>query len=292
MTGDPGAAHPPNRAVHWLLFDHTPTPPVLEALVVSRELGVTWVDERTLGWQPGVLLQGPLTEAELDDGAELPDWVECVYAVLTPRERGPAVPPELQLPGSVLTAFPDGEPAGVERAALVTVEAVARRLGGAVVTEDGHLVVPEPRVDLVLFTTTWLEEEELRGVLASIAPVEAGGGRVLPPGVEEQGYGLVADLGSRGVLSVTTSPADVTPISLAGYGWAAGRVYVYEIRHYAAQRFSFQARPPVTPAEAEALVDDDAAALVDAAATAVLAAVGGVARAHLCDDDGFLVELQ
>ncbi|HLS02362.1 MAG TPA: hypothetical protein VK054_10355, partial [Beutenbergiaceae bacterium] len=124
-------------ATHWLLFPEPPGAQALEALVVSREVGAAWVDDRTLGWQPGVLLVGPLTQEELALAQGLPEWVTAVYTVHTPCERGPAIPPELQLPGSVLAAFPQGEPTGVERQTLETIEAIARRLGGAVVVDTG-----------------------------------------------------------------------------------------------------------------------------------------------------------
>lgn len=108
-----------------------------------------------------------------------------------------------------------------------------------------------------------------------------------------EGYGLVADLPLGAVLSVTASPADLTPIALTGYGWATGSVYVYEFRHYPASQFSFSGRTrlPLSPADAEALVDGEAAALVEEAAAAVLDAAGGQRHAHLSDDDGFLVVL-
>ncbi|HLR56654.1 MAG TPA: hypothetical protein VK098_00580 [Beutenbergiaceae bacterium] len=293
MTSPASPTLPPNRAAHWLLFPEVPTSQELEALVVSRELGVTWVDERTLGWQPGVLLQGPMTQEELASSVGLPEWARSVYAVDTPRERGAPIPAELQLPGAVLGAFPEGEPTGVERDTLETIEAIARRLGGAVLTETGQIVVPEPRIDLVLFTSTWIAEPDLIRVLDPIVQMRSDGGPALPPDVEVEGYGLVADLPLGAVLSVTASPADLTPIALTGYGWATGSVYVYEFRHYPASQFSFSGRTrlPLSPADAEALVDGEAAALVEEAAAAVLDAAGGQRHAHLSDDDGFLVVL-
>lgn len=277
---------------HWLLFEEAPPAPELEALAISRELGVTWVDERTLGWQPGVLLQGPLTEEELAGAEGLPEWVGAVYAALTPRYRGHAIPPELQIPGSVLTAFPEGEPAGVERETLETLEAIARRLGAAILSDTGEIVVPTPRIDLVLFTSTWIEADALIDLLAPHAPFRDDGGPVLPPGVETEGYGLVAELPRGAVASVTAGPAETTPVALAGYGWAAGAVYVYEFRHYPAQTFGFTGALPRSPREAEDGVDAAAAATLEGLAAAVLDAAGGPLYGHLCDDDGFLVALE
>lgn len=280
------------RATHWLLFERAPDAEELQALVVSRELGVTWVDDRTLGWQPGVLLQGPLSAEELIDAEGLPEWVDAIYAVDTPRERGKAIPAELQIPGSVLAAFPDGEPTGVERETLETLEAIARRLGGGVLSETGQIVIPEPRIDLLLFSSTWIDESELADLLADLAQMRSDGGPVLPPGIEAEGYGLVADLPDGGVLSVTASPAELTPIALAGYGWASGSVYVYEFRHYPAQSFGFAAASePEAPSEAETRVNAGASVTIEAAAEAVFAGAGGPERGHLCDDDGFLVVL-
>lgn len=276
-------------ATHWLLFPEPPEAHALEALVVSREVGVAWVDERTLGWQPGVLLSGPLTDQELVGARGLPEWVGAVYAVLTPQERGPAIPPELQLPGSVLTAFPDGEPTGVERQTLETVEALARRLGGGVVVATGELVIPEPRLDLVLFTTTWLDEDELATHVAPIADFRPEGGPVAPPGIDVEGYGLIADLPDGAVLGITASPAEVTPASIAGYPWANGAVYVYEFRHYPAAGFTFAAPLPTSPHEAQDRVDVQASHAIDELAQAVFTTCGGADCGHLVDDDGFLV---
>ena len=287
MEANAGAA----PAAHWLLFEHAPAAGELEALAVSRELGVAWVDERTLGWQPGVLVQGPLTAAELAGAENLPEWVRAVYAVLTPRERGAAIPEELQIPGSILTAFPEGEPTGVERETLETLEALARRLGGAVLSETGVLVVPEPRIDLVLFSATWAQEEELVRKLSGVAEFRTDGGPVLPLGIETDGYGLVAEAPGGGVLSVNASAADTIPLALAGYGWATGQVFVYEFRHYPAETFGFAAQLPQTPREAEGLIDTSAAASLTRLAGAALAATGGPTYGHLCDDDGFLVLL-
>src|SRR5690625_4734650 len=236
----------PDPANHWLLFPQELPREALEALVLSRELGATWVDERTLGWQPGVILSGPLTETELTGAGELPEWVSAVYAVATPRERGGAIPPELLIPGSVLAAFPDGEPTGPERAALETLEALARRLGGAVLTETGQIVVPEVRVDLVLLSATWIPQEDLLGILRPHAECRDDGGPVVPPGVEVEGYGLVAQEGG-GVLSVTASPAAFLPLAVQGYPWSTGQVYVYEVRFYPPQTFGFIPPLPATP---------------------------------------------
>lgn len=278
-------------AAHWLLFQHPLAPGALEALVVSRELGVTWADERTLGWQPGVLLQGPLTEEELAGAEGLPEWVGAVYAALTPRERGAPIPEELQLPGSILAAFPDGEPTGVERETLETLEALARRLGGGVLSETGVLVVPEPRIDLLLFTSTWVAEEQLVRLLSGVADFATDAGPVLPPGIEVDGYGLVTDAPDGGVLSVNASTADAIPLALAGYGWATGAVSVYEFRHYPVESFGFTASLPQNPVEAEARVDAAAAGALEKIASAAMKATGGPVCGHLCDDDGFLVVL-
>lgn len=293
MTAEPG----PARAVHWLLFPAPASAAALEALAVSRELGVTWVDERTLGWQPGVLLHGPFPPAELERSEGLPGWVAEMWAVHVPRERGPAIPIELQIPGSALAAFPDGEPMGMERETLETLEALARRLGGAVLTETGEIVVPDLRIDLLLFSSSWIDAgdltQALRGALGAAVELQTEAGPAVPPEVEPEGYGLVGEVSGGGVLSVSASPAEATPIALAGYGWANGSVYVYEFRYYPVEQFSFSAQVnlPRTPAEAEAFVDSAAASLVERAAAAALEATGGPRSGHLCDDDSFLVEL-
>lgn len=284
---DPRAEAP---AAHWLLLGYEPGATELEALIVSRELGVTWVDHRTLGWQPGMLLQGPLSEEELA-GAQLPEWVHSVYVMRCPRQRGPAIPPELQLPGSVLTAFPQGEPEGVERQGLETLEALARRLGGGVLTENGVLVIPEPRIDLLLFTSTWVEPADLARALEGVGRFGDEGAPALPVGTEEPGYGLLATMGSGGVLSVSAAQADVVPVAFAGYGWASQAVYVYELRYFPPQGFAFTEGPPTTPAQAEELTDARGLQWIEHMAQVVLEATGGPANGHLCDDDGFLVAL-
>lgn len=290
MAHDPDPGAPQGPAAHWLLLGYEPSANELEALIVSRELGVTWVDHRTLGWQPGVLLQGPLSDEELA-GADLPEWVHSVYVMRCPRERGPAIPPELQLPGSVLTAFPDGEPEGVERQGLETLEALARRLGGGVLAENGVLVIPEPRLDLLLFTSTWVEPADLAGVLEGVAEFSGDGGSALPTGEEPPGYGLLATVNGGGVLSVSASEADVVPVGFTGYTWASGAVYVYELRYYPPQTFAFNTPLPTTPAEAEELLHAGGLEWIERMASVVLDATGGPGRGHLCDDDGFLVEL-
>lgn len=278
-------------ATHWLLFPEAPAPAQVEALVVSRELGVTWVDERTLGWQPGVVLAGPLSAEELEGSGELPPWVGAVYAAAVPRERGAAIPPELLIPGSALAAFPGGEPIGQERAALETLEALARRLGGALLTETGQVVVPEVRPDLVLLSATWIPEGELLELVGEFAPFRDDGGPVVPPGVEVEGYGLVAET-DDGVFSVTASPAAFLPLAIQGYPWSKGQVHVYEVRHYPPRTFGFIPPLPADPREADEMVPAGAANTVEQIAARLLAATGGEAAGHLVDDDGFLVDLR
>lgn len=301
MTGDPSSAPDSDpggaRAVHWLLFADHPSAQEIEALLVSRTAEVVRIDDTTLGWQPGVVFHGPLTEEELRGAVGLPDWVHAVYVLDTPSERGQPIPPELHIPGSVLAAFPGGEPTGVERESLELLDAVARRLGGAVLTGTGEVVVPEPRIDLLVFSSVWLAEDELTAALNPVLTLTPGGGPVLPPGIEVEGYNLVAhrDEGGlgEGALAVTASPAVVVPLALAGYEWAQGALYVYEIRHYPPEEHSRAAAAalPQTPAEAEGMIDESTAAVVERAARTVLAATGGPARGHVLDDDGFLVLL-
>lgn len=278
---------PDALATHWLLMQEPLGRDEIEALIVSRAVGAAWIDDRTIGWQPGVILQGPLTAEELASGGALPEWVGAVYSVTSPRERAAAIPPELQLPGGVLTPFVDGEPAGVERETLETLEAIARRMGGGVLTDTGDIVVPEARADLALFTDTWIESEDMVRYLSGVAAFEDGDGPVLPPGMDIAGYALVSHFPDGSVVAVTASEVDAIPLAFSGYEWASGGVYVYEFRHYPPQRFDFSSRLPATPAEAEAMVDTDAAALIERLAGTVLRVVSP--RGHLCDDDGFLV---
>lgn len=273
-------------AHHWVLTEHPIPVAELEALAVSRALGVSRVDERTLAWEPGVIFQGPMTPAELENGGVMPEWVGAVYHVRCPRERGAPVPPELNLPGSTLTAFDDGEPIGVERDTLETLEAISRRVGGGVLTETGVLVIPEPRTDVLLYSATWLEQSELGRLLSGVSEFIADGDGTDP----EAGYAMVAQTGD-GEFLVTASHTDITPIALAGYGWATGEVYVYEFRYYAYQTFQFSRELPTTPAQAQEGLNLEASAMVERIARTALRATGGQGMGHLCDDDGFLVLL-
>lgn len=290
------------RVTHLLLVPDGVAPADVQALVRSR-FPVREADDGGahlhLEVLPGCVVRGPMA-------ADLPGWAAAAYGLAAPQERGGPVPPELLGRGGLLDAFADGEPTGHERDLLELGLAMARRLGGAVRTESGRLLTPEPRADLLLYSEVWLHPDALVHVLAPHLPgiglqEPAPVSTPLPPDART-GESLLTDEGERrwlhaeadayddaalagpdltesyGVLatdadgttwSVTVEAAIGVPPVLEGT-LPAGTI-LYELRCYPASG--------TYPA--------DAVERIDAAGRALLGATGG----GVVDDDGFLVDL-
>jgi hypothetical protein len=289
-------------ARHLLVVPDGVTPADVEALVLSRFPSAAAPDgaaHLALRPLPGCTLEGP------DDvPAELPGWAAAGYVLEAPEQRGAPVPPELLGRGDLLDAFAAGEPVDRERELLELGLALARRLGGGVLTSTGALLVPAPRPDLLLYSEVWLHPDALVHVLAPHLPGVAVSGEAEPAGalpadavtgeslLEEgerawlhaeadafdaaalarpelsESYGVLATE-PEAVWSVNVEAAVNVPVVLAGQ--LPGGTILYELRCYPSGRHH----------------PSDAVERLDAATKALLGAVGG----FVVDDDGFLVHL-
>lgn len=308
LSPDAAAGH------HLLLLPAGVGPADVEALTSSRfpEGRIGDADRGRVRFEvfAGAAVEGPWAPPE-GILVVLPTWVESVYRLEVRPERGGPVPFELRGRGGFLDAFAGGEPLGDERQLLELAMAIARRLGGAVraAGPDGALVVPSPLADLLVYTDVWLHPDALVHVLAPHLPGLGlpsipDGPQPLPPDavisapdlLADEGrrrwlhaeadaydaaalaepevteaYGATANLSDGSVVSVTVEAVPGVPVVLAGHPWDA--VICYELRCY--------------PSEPGRDLPADAVELVDGAARALLASVGGRA----VDDDGFLVDL-
>lgn len=290
---------------HLLLVPDGVTPSDVQALVLSRFPSEVLDDggaRLSVEVLPGCMVEGP-TPAPAADAASWPEG----YLLTAPEQRGAAVPPELRGRGGLLDAFADGEPAGHEREMLELGLAMARRLGGALRTSTGALLLPEPSPDLLLYTEVWLHPDALVHVLAphlpgvslqgdepAVAPgLPADAVTAVRPLTDEgerrwlhaeadayddaalaehdvtDSYGVLATDPDGTTWSVAVEAAMGVPPALAGL-LPAGTM-LYELRCYPAGQ--------TQPAHAVERIDSATRALLDA--------VGG----YVVDDDGFLVNL-
>ncbi|MGC5614885.1 hypothetical protein [Georgenia sp. Z1491] len=129
---------------HLLVLERHTSASALAGVLVERlpDLRTRRDDEIILG--PGAVLTGPWeVTPELAADLDLPG--ACAFVLRVRPDRGEPAPPELRGLAPLEDAFPDGTPQGDELRALENVQALARRLGGAVrVTGTGAVVVPDP----------------------------------------------------------------------------------------------------------------------------------------------------
>lgn len=106
----------------------------------------------------------------LAEDATLERESEGGWVLRTPPQR------ESEPPGHGLTvlarSFPDGVPFGDERDRLELLIALARRLGGHVTTDDGHVITPHPHdvATITLVTPYWLQPEDLEALVRGLVP--------------------------------------------------------------------------------------------------------------------------
>ncbi|QCB94867.1 hypothetical protein [Cellulomonas shaoxiangyii] len=101
----------------------------------------------------------------------LPGTTRTVWVLTAPRERG-----ERPWPGGdrdgLKRAFPDGLPVREEERVLQWLVAAARRLGGAVRTQTGAVLTPDPdaSTDLTVLTDRWVEPGEVLALVQRVQP--------------------------------------------------------------------------------------------------------------------------
>ncbi|MCC2315042.1 hypothetical protein [Cellulomonas xiejunii] len=205
------ATHPPLvvddpmlAGAHLLALPEGVEPEEIEVLAASRFRSVRWEDARTpetptrTGMLPAVTaafgmrsvtrrtarpsrvlrlarlssLAGPYSVGAQDALAlGLPATTVMVWVLDAPRERG-----EKPWPGGdrdgFKRAFPDGLPVREEERVLQWLVAAARRLGGAVRTQTGVVLTPDPdaATDLTVLTDRWLEPEQVLAVVQRVQP--------------------------------------------------------------------------------------------------------------------------
>lgn len=274
---------------HLLVLAADVHPDELEALAVSRSDTAGWVGEADLRLAPGVHLTGPWSlDPDLRAAFDLPAWAAQAFLLRCPVQRGGALPPELQGVDPLLDAFAEGVPVGVEQEAIDHLRAFARRLGGALrLAGSGAVVVPDPEAatDLTVMSPVWLDPEACLQVLQQSLPHVRSLLDDVPEAAAEglEGYGMVSELGSGDLVELIASGTARTPAVLRGEEWASEGVVTYELRWRPEHpETAFAVRPPLGQRRARS----EAAALIERAAVALHAVVGG----EISDDDGFLVD--
>ncbi|WP_147918979.1 hypothetical protein [Ruania zhangjianzhongii] len=326
MTGDAGGPSLDlTRSRHLLAVADDVSAEEVEALVLSRYPDAIRTEPDVLTLAGGVHLSGPFPldgAGHRDLG--LPAWADGTYLLTCPQDRGRPVPAELAATGGLLGAFAAGEVRGRERETLELLLAMGRRLGAVVRTSTGHVLEPEEwaGVDLTVYAPVWLYPDALVHVLTPVLPgVQAltdvqlpdaplppatgrpGGGADLDDGERAwlhaeadaydahtlaqpevlESYGTIWHYPSGGVITASVAAADVAPVVLAGLDRVGEGMLSYELRWYPADPQQWDREPPPTALRTECA---DARERIEAAARAVLTAVGGQAT----DDDGFLVQ--
>ena len=204
---------------HALILADDVSAEEVEALAVSQDAQAGWVGASRLQLLPGVELQGPWPlDGELRALMGLPEWAASLMILECEPERRGALPPELAGTNPVADAFPVAQPAGTELVALTRLQAIARRLAGALLLRadapagaaggagaDGAsargagagsqsmsvLVQPDPdaNVNLDVYAPVWLTPDACQAVLAGVLP---GARSQLDPRLPEGPTGLAA----------------------------------------------------------------------------------------------------
>ncbi|MDU5427380.1 hypothetical protein [Actinomyces urogenitalis] len=204
---------------HALILADDVSAEEVEALAVSQDAQAGWVGASRLQLLPGVELQGPWPlDGELRALMGLPEWAASLMILECEPERRGALPPELAGTDPVADAFPVAQPAGTELVALTRLQAIARRLAGALLLRadapagsaggagaDGAsargagagsqsmsvLVQPDPdaNVNLDVYAPVWLTPDACQAVLAGVLP---GARSQLDPRLPEGLTGLAA----------------------------------------------------------------------------------------------------
>lgn len=157
---------------HLLVVGDDVVPDEVEALALSAFDDVR-AETRDLLVGGELRLSGPwAVTGAVANALDLPSWAAQAWVAHVAPERSEPVPAELQIPGGLLEVFAAGEPIGWERQVLDFLIAAARRLAGAVRTDAGPVLEPDPdsAVDLVVLTDVWLDPDALGEVLASDLP--------------------------------------------------------------------------------------------------------------------------
>ncbi|ADG73065.1 conserved hypothetical protein [Cellulomonas flavigena DSM 20109] len=203
MTYPPLVVDDPTLADrHLLALPEGVEPDEIEVLAASRFRGVRWEDAPETQTRTGVLpavtaafgirsvgrqaprparvlrlarlstIAGPYAVDTQDAIAlGLPASTVMVWVLDAPRERG-----ERPWPGGdrdgLKRAFPDGLPVREEERVLTWLVAAARRLGGAVRTQTGAILTPDPdaATDLTVLTDRWIEPEEVLAIVQAVQP--------------------------------------------------------------------------------------------------------------------------
>lgn len=175
---------------HLLALPEDVVPDEIEVLAVSRFTSARWErpprapSRRSSGATkaqptPGVLRVGRLTTITGPFGLEpvtaqrlgLPAELVSAWVVDTPRERAetPALGSDRD---GLRRAFGDRQPVREESRVLHWLVAVARRVGGAVRTEPGVVLVPEVdgALDLTVLCDRWVEPDTVLAAVRRVAP--------------------------------------------------------------------------------------------------------------------------
>lgn len=224
-------------------------------------------------------------DAEARRRLALPEWANVAYLVEVAPDRSPLPAPPLPLGyGALLEAFGAHHPRGVEKQVLDVAHACARRLGGALRTTSGAVLVPDPAsaVDHSVHAPVWLEPEALRHVLADALPglqlqVDHPEG---PVAGEDGTYLANCDLDDGDRVLLEVFPAERLRPALRFAPWAAEGVISYAL-HYSPAQVHREVRT-----RAETRRRDAARVTIERAVLALHEAVGG----EILDEDGLLVE--
>lgn len=318
MTSPPPRLGAPLAAAHHLLLLASDVGQgEVPALVRSLVPGADWFREPA-GGLPGVLnlLAGDPDLAETspiptgltpsgEDGAQparatitgpwrvdlrtrhelgLPSWVTIAWVLDVEPERSDPAPDIPGGYGPLLDAFGSSHPIGLEREVLDALMRCARRLAGALRTDTGVLIEPDPAsaIDLTIHAPTWLDPVALEQVLGPVLTgVEVMPGVSLERADQLDGYGAQWFPGPQvDPVIIEVEAAEVLPAALADAPWASEGVIDYRMRWTALPGHR-------SPGTRSGIRHRDAVRTsMERAALALHGAVGG----EILDEDGFPVD--
>lgn len=278
------------RGRHLLLVDDTVLDTDVEVLL-SNVLPMLKVDGAERRLSRYSTLTGPLEITdEAAAEAQIPEVFSFAYALSTPTEREEEPPPEWFSHAEGLEKlFPRGLPVREEERNVELLIALARRLHAAVRIADEpgepggeeRIIVPDPSAfpEITVFSEYWMTSDLLLPIVQRAVP----DGQVrdtsedAAEGQELDGYALDVELGEdEGVIELGVMLETALPTIVERF--ADGPRVAYSIRWHPGEGSDPKSRAHRrTRAAAADIIDDLAAAVVEAS--------GGAAVDH----DGFLI---
>lgn len=266
---------------HLLLLPADVTSADFQALVYSTYPTALRQDEYTYVTAPDTSFSGPYRlNADLRATLGAPSWATQAWVAHTAHERADALPAELRGIDPLWDAHADGLLCGSEERAVKFLLAAARRLAGAVRTGGVMISADANRsAALSVFSPVWLDPTMLGGVVdefvTNLGDSLTDADRYNLPEQTMSAYSMYGNA-AGGLLSVDVDAEEFLPPAITAFSWAARGAVCYQLRYHP---------------QDEASLDEAALQRAELVIEQLARAITQLAPGAVCDDDGFLVQL-